>query len=486
MPIYLCALLFWIIGSHYFQRLIVSYIAQSIAVIRLRLLDELQRLSLRAYESAVLREEVYTTLEYDIEEIAHALTVIARTVHAGVVIISCLFYLLFISQTIFIFTLTLILIGLLVYLYIYQLHSQATDQRRNEETRFFDSQHHLLHGFRELKLDPRRLSDFFHNNFLAQIERVQNWRLICDRLIVFLQILAMLNLNLLFCGLLLIIPWYPDLNPEVVLKSVGIVLLMPWEVLLDGINRIGHAHISLMRQIEFEHRLQSLPQEPPPDPQSYPRLPPPRETLFGQQLRFSYYDAWHEPTFTLGPLDITLHIGKIHFISGPNGSGKTTLMKLLAGLYPTAEGQICVDGLPVAALDLRHYFAVVFADAHIFDRLYGLEEESSQRVQEWLERMDLASKTRYEHGRFTEIRLSTGQRKRLALIVALLWERPLLICDEWTCEQDPHFREFFYRELLPQLRTQGKTVIAVTHDEDYYSLADYHYQLRDGQLQSLT
>jgi putative pyoverdin transport system ATP-binding/permease protein len=484
--LYLAALLFWAIGSHYFQRLIVDYVAKSMAIIRLRLLDELQRLSLRAYESEVPREEVYTALEYDVESIALALNAITRMLNATVIILSCLIYLLIVSPQIFVFTLAMILVGLTIYGYLQQLRSEAIRHMRGAENHLFASLFDLLRGFRELKLDPRREADFYANRFQASLNEARDWRIVNARLLVHQQLLAMSTWTLLFLGLLLFLPLHDAIAAEVALKSVGIILFMPWDVLLDGINRAEQARISLIKLVEFERHLKSLPQEPAPDEQNQSGSPPPRTTLRGERILFSYHDANHEPSFTLGPLDIELRIGGIHFVSGPNGSGKTTLMKLLAGLYPAAQGRILADDVTIPALALRQHFSIVFADAHIFDRLYGLEGNSEQdldtRVQDWLQRMQLTDKTGYRNGCFTEIRLSTGQRKRLALAVALLWERPLLIFDEWTCEQDPHFRGFFYRELLPLLRKQGKTIIAVTHDEEYFDLADVHYRLEDGQL----
>ena len=68
--------------------------------------------------------------------------------------------------------------------------------------------------------------------------------------------------------------------------------------------------------------------------------------------------------------------------------------------------------------------------------------------------------------------LSTGQRKRLAMVLAQLSDKPVLLLDEWAAEQDPEFRETFYDSLLPQLRDEGRLVIVITHDETYFSRAD--------------
>jgi len=58
------------------------------------------------------------------------------------------------------------------------------------------------------------------------------------------------------------------------------------------------------------------------------------------------------------------------------------------------------------------------------------------------------------------------------LIALLLEDRPIYVFDEWAADQDPHFREKFYRVILPQLQAAGRTVIAVTHDERYFDVPE--------------
>jgi putative ATP-binding cassette transporter len=80
--------------------------------------------------------------------------------------------------------------------------------------------------------------------------------------------------------------------------------------------------------------------------------------------------------------------------------------------------------------------------------------------------------------------LSTGQGKRLALINALLEDRPFYVFDEWAADQDPLFRRIFYTELLPDLRARGKAVLVISHDDQYFGLADRCIKLDFGRIQS--
>jgi putative pyoverdin transport system ATP-binding/permease protein len=93
---------------------------------------------------------------------------------------------------------------------------------------------------------------------------------------------------------------------------------------------------------------------------------------------------------------------------------------------------------------------------------------------------ELSQKTSINDGAISNIDLSSGQRKRLALVLALLEDRPVFLFDEWAAEQDPPFRRRFYREILAELKQRGKTVVAVTHDDDHYDVADRVLKMQFG------
>ena len=63
-------------------------------------------------------------------------------------------------------------------------------------------------------------------------------------------------------------------------------------------------------------------------------------------------------------------------------------------------------------------------------------------------------------------------------------DRPIYVFDEWSADQDPVYREVFYREILPDLRDRGKCVVAITHDDRYFHIADRVIELDYGQVRS--
>ena len=99
--------------------------------------------------------------------------------------------------------------------------------------------------------------------------------------------------------------------------------------------------------------------------------------------------------------------------------------------------------------------------------------------------MGLTDKTRLVNGHFETLDLSTGQRKRLALIIAILEDRPIMVLDEWAADQDPEFRKIFYYEILPALKAEGKTIIAITHDEKYFDCSDKHFHMDEGFIEEV-
>jgi putative ATP-binding cassette transporter len=125
----------------------------------------------------------------------------------------------------------------------------------------------------------------------------------------------------------------------------------------------------------------------------------------------------------------------------------------------------------------------IFTSFHLFRDLVGLERPNLDReAAEWLERMRLDQRIEVRDGVFSDLRLSTGQRKRVALLVTMLEDRPICIFDEWAADQDAQYREEFYSSVLPELKARGKMVIVISHDDRYYSLGDRVIKLERGKI----
>ncbi|AFJ46421.1 multidrug ABC transporter permease/ATP-binding protein [Shimwellia blattae] len=211
------------------------------------------------------------------------------------------------------------------------------------------------------------------------------------------------------------------------------------------------------------------------------------QTLELRDVTFRYGDD----AFSVGPLNLTIRRGELLFLIGGNGSGKSTLAMLLTGLYPPASGTILLDGKPVDSHNIDHYrqhFSAVFTDVCLFDQLLGpgAEPADPQLVSQWLTRLQMDSKLTLNGTQILNLKLSKGQKKRVALLLAMAEQRDIILLDEWAADQDPHFRREFYQVLLPLMQQMGKTIFAISHDDHYFIHADRLLEMRQGQLSELT
>ena len=219
------------------------------------------------------------------------------------------------------------------------------------------------------------------------------------------------------------------------------------------------------------------------------RLPGADREWHSLELRdvlFRYDSGSSADEFTLGPIDLSLKSGEVVFIAGGNGAGKTTLAKVLTGLYPVGEGAIHFDGIEVNEDTVGWYrskFSAVFADFCLFEGIVDLREKD---VAAAIERIAASlkldpSKLVPGQSMAAGTPLSAGERGRVALLMALLEERPILVFDEWAAEQDPRYKDLFYMEIIPRLRGIGKLIVVISHDDRYFSAADRILWLERGE-----
>ena len=157
----------------------------------------------------------------------------------------------------------------------------------------------------------------------------------------------------------------------------------------------------------------------------------------------------------------------------------------MSGLYESHGGTLLLNDQRVSAEQrpaLQGLCSSVFADFHLFDELYGISDQQAAEVAFWLREMRLETVTQFDGQRFTHTRLSTGLRKRLAFVVAIIKQRPICLLDEVAADQDAAFRQHFYQHILPLLKQRGHTVVLVSHDQDYRHCADRILRFEQGKI----
>lgn len=288
-----------------------------------------------------------------------------------------------------------------------------------------------------------------------------------------------------FVGLLLFLPSSWTTSDPVVLTGYALTFLYmvtPIEVIVGLAPDFGQFKVALKALDDLSLSLVPVAQERALMVEPASNF----QSLKLVQVAHTYRSDADDTAFTLGPIDLTVLPGEILFITGGNGSGKTTLAKLIAGLYTPEAGHIVINSGAIGASDQhvhRELMAAIFPDFFLFEDLLGLDDPAlEETARELLVSLKLDSKVRLDKGRFSTLALSQGQRKRLALLAAILEDRAIYLFDEWAADQDPVFKRVFYREVLPMLKARGKAVVAITHDDAYFDAADLHLKLESGRM----
>lgn len=355
------------------------------------------------------------------------------------------------------------------------------------EGRVFDGLTDLVHGFKEVRMSAPRADGLIRN--LAEesaASRATNTLLKAQWGRNFAVIEAMLYSLI---GLMVfVVPLFAAGFHQVVLPTTIAVLFIagPVGTLCFVTPMVTQAELALENVERMEEELAAVAETMAGETIGTLNAPPVTIALNNAEL--SYRDAEGCPRFTVGPLTAEFHAGQITFITGGNGSGKSTMLRLLTGLIPLDTGNLVVNQVPIATCQMQDYrdgISAIFSDFHLSRRIYCLDDPDPARINALLERLEMQDKVTIANGAFSTIALSTGQRKRLAFVVAELEDKPIIVLDEWAADQDPHFRRLFYEQLLPDLKARGKIVICVTHDDRWFHLADQLYYMEEGRIEAI-
>jgi putative ATP-binding cassette transporter len=355
------------------------------------------------------------------------------------------------------------------------------------EARVFDGLTELLHGFKEVRMSwPRAdglvesLGEASHaartTNIILKTRWGRNYAIIESMLFSLVGLMV-------FVVPLFISGFHSVVLPVTiaVLFISGTVGTMSFVTPLVAQAELALEHIETMQE-KLAAAAEAAANE------TTGRLEKTISTIALNNAALSYRDKEGIPLFSVGPLTAEFHAGQITFITGGNGSGKSTLLRLITGLIPLDAGCVLADGLPLASeqmQDFRDKISAIFSDFHLSRRIYCISDSDPARITALLNRMEMHDKVTVSDGAFSTIDLSTGQRKRLALIVAELEDKPVIVLDEWAADQDPHFRRIFYEVLLPEFKARGKIIICVTHDDRWFHLADRMYHMDEGQIKEV-
>ncbi|MFJ2986099.1 MULTISPECIES: cyclic peptide export ABC transporter [unclassified Pseudomonas] len=424
-------------------------------------------------------------LTRDVDTISAFAFVFAPLAISLTVVIGCMGYLAMLSWPMFLIMLAAIALGTVMQYIARARGMRGFEAAREAEDELQKHYNAIAAGAKELRIHRLRRQRMFSHGIQETAERICTTQMRSINTFVIAKSLGSMLFFVVIGLALALQSMWPSNDPTVMSGFVLVLLYMkgPLEHLIGTLPIISKAQIAFRRIAELSSQFSSPEPHLLLDDRSQPAMN--LNTLELRDVRYRFPPVEGSEPFQLGPVNLRIDQGEIVFIVGENGCGKTTLIKLLLGLYAPQEGSILIDGKPVTAQsrdDYRQLFTTIFADYYLFDELIQGDKPVPQDAERYLERLEIGHKVSIRDGKFSTTDLSTGQRKRLALVSAWLEERPVLVFDEWAADQDPTFRRVFYTQLLPDLKRLGKTIIVISHDDRYFDVADQLVRLSRGQV----
>ncbi|MGH6636007.1 MAG: cyclic peptide export ABC transporter, partial [Gammaproteobacteria bacterium] len=423
------------------------------------------------------------SLTEDISTISEAFAAIPWLCINGAVVLGCLVYLGWLSWLVLLFVVVFTALGILIFFTLKDRAVHALKIAREHDGELYSHFRGLTEGVKELKLHRLRREAFLSEALEATATACRRYRIAGETIFIHAANLGNGLFYVLIGLILFALPAWQHLAGETLSGSTLAILFMmgPLSGLLDTLPRLSRASVAFAKLNALENELDS---HVVGEVVVRPHIQPPAVTLELVNVIHRYHRDPEGTNFKLGPLDFSLNPGELIFLIGGNGSGKTTLAFLLVGLY-VPSGELRLNGEPVTDSNrdgYREHFSAVFSDFYLFDRLFGVPSELEQKGREYLVRFHLDHKVQINNGAFSTTELSQGQRKWLALLTAYLEDRPIYVFDEWAADQDPLFKKLFYTTLLPELKARGKTIVVITHDDQYFDVADRCIKLESGRF----
>jgi putative pyoverdin transport system ATP-binding/permease protein len=429
---------------------------------------------------ALGRDRLTATFTDDIAVVARAFAVVPTVVVNAVIAVGCFVYLATSSVTLF--AIVFVAVVLTIVLRGQRSARPALVAARTERTMLMSHLRALNDALIDLKLHRRRRTAFIGDSLRECLDTLAAAEVRAD----VAHERAAAYSQLIFFAALAVTLLAPRLGVSDG-AAVGAVLTLfylraPLTVLSGAVPELLRANVALA---SFDTALQRLTPEAAPDVVAQPVRWEAADPVV-IELRDVGFTFGGEEAVSIGPIDLTIRTGEILMVTGGNGSGKTTLAKLIAGLYEPTVGELAVNGQLITSAnrdDYRQLVTGVFADVHLFHRLLGVDWSGvAARVQTWVRRLELENRFAVVDGALSTVDLSAGQRKRVALMISQLDDRPVCIFDEWAAEQDPRFRDQFYTVILPELKAQGKAIVVVTHDQRYFHCGDRLIRMDKGRI----
>ncbi|XRE44279.1 ABC-type siderophore export system, fused ATPase and permease components [Tenacibaculum discolor] len=408
---------------------------------------------------------------------------ITHTVNSILMLVLCLIYLFTLSVPSALIVIGLVIIIGAFYFIVMNMMSKQVESLRKFNDDYYEYVDDVMKGFKKLKLSFFRTENLMNKFLVPNRSKAGELDFKINYVFLSINLISQYGLYFIIATILFLLPEWGLLNRSDVIAYVVVILFIS-----GPINSLINLQQMYTRFIVANRRIKSFMKDFEVEDSKNTLLKPQRTNGFTsieyKNVYFSYNEEQPDSSFALGPINLELKKGETVFIVGGNGSGKSTFINTITGLYAPTKGQILLDGEGRDITEqIQNLTAAVFTDNHIFSKNYEeYELENNIEYKEYLKLMELEEVVGNDKDSSVRRKFSKGQSKRMSLIFALLEDKPILILDEWAADQDPYFRKFFYEELIPKFKQEGKTIIAVTHDDAYFHQADRILKFDYGQI----
>lgn len=415
------------------------------------------------------RARLIATLSSDITSVSNGFIRIPEIIQGTLVVLISFFYITYLSAVLaFVILIWLGISGILTFYFSKKLHKFYDIHRKNEDE-LYKNYETIIDGHKEFSLNLDRAESFYISKFKENVKNLRKNMIYID----FFQSFISNWINIMTLGATGIVIYlslafkFLDLAGAVTISLSILFLRAPLMMVLFAYPSIIKSKVALnkiksLNLANFKEEFDTK--------DSFKNW----NKIELKNISFGY----KKDNFILKDINLVINRGEIIFLIGKNGSGKSTLFLIIAGLIKPNLGEILVDGIRIDETNIQLYknmISAIFSDFYLFNEI---DDEKS--AYKWMEILEFEPEI--SNGSFRTKELSQGQKKRLALVNALLENRGFLMLDEWAADQDPQFRIKFYTELLPMFKNLNITVFAISHDDRYFDMAKKIYQIDGGKL----
>ncbi|MEZ5057729.1 MAG: ABC transporter ATP-binding protein [Saprospiraceae bacterium] len=458
--------------------------------IRTQLYDKILVLPL-SYFSEERKGDLMSRMVADVQEIEFSVLRILETlVREPLLIIGSLVLMVYLSPSLTLFVLVLIIFTAVVIGGIGRALKKQSKAVQTQLGNIVSMLEETLGGLRIIKgfnAEPYQSGKFHKENniFLRLLNKI-NWR----------HDLSSPLSEFLGVSVVTVLIWYgfTEVQTGAINVAAFLAFLYAFFSVIEPSKRLSSAFYSVQKGLAAVERIETIldaknPIKEPDNPKSLPE--------FSGEVEFENVSFYYreDDGYVLRNIDLKIPKGKTVALVGSSGAGKSTLADLLARFYDVTEGSILIDGLDIREMtlhQLRSYLGIVSQEAILFnDSIYnnivfGLENVSQEDVEAAAKIANahdfiLATESGYQTNIGDRgMKLSGGQRQRLTIARAVLKNPPILILDEATSALDSESEKLVQAALLKLL--ENRTSLVIAHRLSTIQHADEIIVMHEGQV----